>query len=41
MKIKKLMERASINLLLLMMVATAVFIKLTDVCDAVLLKEDD
>ncbi len=36
MKIKKMVKEASINVLLLMMVATAVCIKLADVCDAML-----
>lgn len=38
MKVDKLMEKAAINVILVMLVATAVFIKFADVCDAMLLK---
>ncbi len=38
MKVKKIIEKASINLLLMMLVATTVCIKLADVCDAMFLK---
>lgn len=38
MYLKKLLNEAKINILLLMLVATAVFVKMADTCDALFQK---
>lgn len=40
MKVKKIMDEVSINMLLVMMMAMALFIKLADICDVMLLKRE-